>query len=47
LSESPAMNTTKVQPQQEQIPPVQQSPLPELAEFLAPMRVHFTPTAFS
>ena len=36
------MNTTKVQPQQEQMPQVPQSPLPELAEFLAPMRVHFT-----
>jgi SRSO17 transposase len=36
------MNTTKVQPKQEQIPQVPQSPLPELAEFLAPMRVHFT-----
>jgi SRSO17 transposase len=36
------MNTTKVQPKQEQMPQVPQSPLPELAEFLAPMRVHFT-----
>ena len=32
------MNTTKVQPKQEQMPQVPQSPLPELAEFLAPMR---------
>jgi DDE superfamily endonuclease len=37
------MNTTKIQPKQEQMPQVPQSPLPELAEFLAPMRVHFTP----
>ena len=36
------MNTTKVQPTQEQMPQVPQSPLPELAEFLAPLRVHFT-----
>ena len=36
------MNTTKVQPKQEQMPQVPQSPLPELAEFLAPLRVQFT-----
>jgi hypothetical protein len=32
-----------VQPQHEQMPQVPQSPLPELAEFLAPMRVPFPP----
>jgi SRSO17 transposase len=37
------MNTTKPQPKQERLPQVPQSPLPELAEFLAPLRVHFTP----
>jgi SRSO17 transposase len=36
------MNTTKLQPQQERMPQVPQSPLPELAEFLAPLRVQFT-----
>jgi SRSO17 transposase len=36
------MNTTKPQPKQERLPQVPQSPLPELAEFLAPLRVHFT-----
>jgi hypothetical protein len=36
------MNNTKSQPQQERMPQVPQSPLPELAEFLAPLRVHFT-----
>jgi SRSO17 transposase len=36
------MNTTKAQPKQERMPQVPQSPLPELAEFLAPLRVHFT-----
>ena len=36
------MNTTKSQPQQERMPQVPRTPLPELAEFLAPLRVHFT-----
>jgi hypothetical protein len=36
------MNTTKWQATQERRPQVPQSPLPELAEFLAPLRVHFT-----
>jgi SRSO17 transposase len=36
------MNTTKGQATQERMPQVPQSPLPELAEFLAPLRVHFT-----
>ncbi len=36
------MNTTKAPPKQERMPQVPQSPLPELAEFLAPLRVHFT-----
>lgn len=36
------MNTTKSQAKQERLPQVPQSPLPELAEFLAPLRVHFT-----
>jgi SRSO17 transposase len=36
------MNTRKLQPQQERMPQVPQSPLPELAEFLAPLRVQFT-----
>jgi len=35
------MNTRKLQPQQERMPQVPQSPLPELAEFLAPLRVQF------
>ena len=36
------MHTTKSQPKQERMPPVPQTPLPELAEFLAPLRVQFT-----
>jgi SRSO17 transposase len=36
------MNTTKSQPKQERMPQVPRTPLPELAEFLAPLRVHFT-----
>jgi len=36
------MNTMKSPPKQERMPQVPQSPLPELAEFLAPLRVHFT-----
>jgi SRSO17 transposase len=36
------MNTTKAHLKQERMPQVPQSPLPELAEFLAPLRVHFT-----
>jgi hypothetical protein len=36
------MNTTKPQPQQERLPQAPQTPLPELAEFLAPLRVQFT-----
>jgi SRSO17 transposase len=36
------MNTTKAQLKQERLPQVPQTPLPELAEFLAPLRVHFT-----
>jgi SRSO17 transposase len=36
------MNTTKWQLKPERMPQVPQSPLPELAEFLAPLRVHFT-----
>lgn len=36
------MNTTKAQMKQERMPQVPQTPLPELAEFLAPLRVHFT-----
>jgi SRSO17 transposase len=36
------MNTTKAQMEQERMPQVPQTPLPELAEFLAPLRVHFT-----
>jgi SRSO17 transposase len=36
------MNTRKASPKQERLPQVPQTPLPELAEFLAPMRVHFT-----
>ena len=35
------MNTTKRELKQERLPQVPQSPLPELAEFLAPLRVHF------
>jgi hypothetical protein len=35
------MNTTKAQMTQERMPQVPQTPLPELAEFLAPLRVHF------
>ena len=36
------MNTTKSQPQQERLPQVPRTPLPALAEFLAPLRVHCT-----
>lgn len=36
------MNTRKTQSKQERMPQVSQRPLPELAEFLAPLRVHFT-----
>jgi SRSO17 transposase len=36
------MNITKSPPKQERMPQVPQGPLPELAEFLAPLRVHFT-----
>ena len=36
------MNTTQSPPKQERMPQLPQSPLPELAEFLAPFRVHFT-----
>lgn len=36
------MNITKSQPKQERMPQVLRTPLPELAEFLAPLRVHFT-----
>ena len=36
------MSTTKSQPKQERMPQVPRTPLPELAEFLAPLRVHFT-----
>src|SRR4249919_1426248 len=36
------MNTMKAQLKQERMPQVPQTPLPELAEFLAPLRVHFT-----
>jgi SRSO17 transposase len=36
------MNTTKSQPKQERMPQVPRTPLPELAEFLAPLRVQFT-----
>jgi hypothetical protein len=36
------MNTTKWQAKQERMPQVPQRPLPELAEFLAPLRVQFT-----
>jgi SRSO17 transposase len=36
------MHTTKSQPKQERMPQVPQTPLPELAEFLAPLRVQFT-----
>jgi hypothetical protein len=37
------MNTIKLPPQQERLPQAPRSPLPELAEFLAPLRVQFTP----
>src|SRR5215210_4382514 len=36
------MNVTQAPPKQERMPQVPQSPLPELAEFLAPLRVQFT-----
>jgi SRSO17 transposase len=36
------MNTTKPQPKQERIPQAPRTPLRELAEFLAPLRVQFT-----
>ena len=36
------MNVTQSPPKQERMPQVPQTPLPELAEFLAPLRVHFT-----
>jgi SRSO17 transposase len=36
------MNTTKSQPKQERMPQAPRTPLPELAEFLAPLRVQFT-----
>jgi SRSO17 transposase len=36
------MHTTKAHAQQERMPQVPQTPLPELAEFLAPLRVHFS-----
>jgi hypothetical protein len=36
------MNTTKAQPKQERMPQAPRTPLPELAEFLAPLRVQFT-----
>jgi SRSO17 transposase len=35
------MNTTKAPTPQERMPQIPQTPLPELAEFLAPLRVHF------
>jgi hypothetical protein len=38
----PGMNTPKRQPKQERMPQAPRSPLPELAEFLAPLRVQFT-----
>jgi hypothetical protein len=37
------MNTIKLPPQQERLLQAPRSPLPELAEFLAPLRVQFTP----
>ena len=36
------MNTTKSQPKQERMPQAPRTPLQELAEFLAPVRVQFT-----
>jgi SRSO17 transposase len=36
------MNTTKSQPKQERMPQAPRTPLPELGEFLAPLRVQFT-----
>jgi hypothetical protein len=36
------MNTTKPPPKQERMPQTPRTPLPELAEFLAPLRVQFT-----
>jgi hypothetical protein len=36
------MSITKSQAKQERLPQVPQRPLPELAEFLAPLWVHFT-----
>ena len=36
------MNTTKPQSKQERMPQAPRTPLPELAEFLAPLRVQFT-----
>src|SRR5215207_10594346 len=36
------MNTTKPPPKQEWMPQAPRTPLPELAEFLAPLRVQFT-----
>ena len=36
------MNTTKSQSQQDRMPQALRTPLPELAEFLAPLRVQFT-----
>ncbi len=36
------MHPTKAHAQQERMPQVPQTPLPELAEFLAPLRVHFS-----
>jgi SRSO17 transposase len=36
------MNTMKPPPKQERMPQAPRSPLPELAEFLAPLRVQFT-----
>jgi SRSO17 transposase len=36
------MNTTKAQSKQDRMPQAPRSPLPELAEFLAPLRVQFT-----
>ena len=36
------MDVTQLPPKQERMPQVPHPPLPELAEFLAPLRVHFT-----
>ena len=36
------MNTTKPSQKQERMPQAPRTPLPELAEFLAPLRVQFT-----